>query len=78
VDDSLRCRLVKKFAERGKLRSGSIEFLGSHRCVQLLDMGFQSTFRGAISSTTLEGLAKPLFGTLDIRHVNNSSKFMST
>jgi hypothetical protein len=73
MDDPLGSGLVKKLAKGGELRPSHIEFLGCDRRMQLLNAGLQSTLGGAVSSATLERLTKPLLGTLDIWHVNNSS-----
>lgn len=75
VNDTLGCRLIKQLAQRSQLLTCGIELLRINARLQLANRSLDLRLRSAIPSTTLERLAKTLFGTLNVWHVTNSSDF---
>lgn len=72
VDDALGCSLIQQLAQRSELGPCRIEFLGLDSGLQLFDGSLEGGLRSTVASAALERLAKPLLGTLDVWHDNNS------
>jgi len=72
MDDALGCGLIQQFAKRSELGPCRIEFLGLDSGLQLFDGSLEGGLRSTVATAALERLAKPLLGTLDIWHDNNS------
>jgi len=75
VNNTLGCRLIKQLAQGSQLLTRGIELLRINTRLQLANRRLDLRLRSAIPSTTLERLAKTLFGTLNVWHVTNSSDF---